>query len=114
MSILSDYYETVEWREIRADVLNERGPTCERCGTISETPHIHHVYGLSHDVFEVLCPECHAEHHGDREIAYFHQKKKKTYRIYEDDTHPISIACALQSKWDQRLISERKTNEDNQ
>ncbi|MCL4502654.1 MAG: hypothetical protein M1438_12520 [Deltaproteobacteria bacterium] len=42
---------------------------CERCGEATESPHVHHVYGLNYQIYEILCPDCHAEHHGNDEIA---------------------------------------------
>lgn len=61
---------------------------CQRCGDAEErlnrNYHLHHRYGEENECYrdhhtvefirehyEVLCPECHAIHHGDSEIAGF-------------------------------------------
>ena len=63
-----DYYESEEWAEERKAVLRDWNGCCEHCGGVTCSPHVHHVYGLNHQVYKVLCPECHADHHGDDEI----------------------------------------------
>lgn len=66
-----DYYDSPEWQEERERALFNWDGTCERCGCETGSPHVHHVYGLGSSVYEILCPECHAEHHGNPEIASF-------------------------------------------
>lgn len=70
-------YDSEEWAEERAEVLEDWDGCCERCGVPTESPHVHHKYGTSQRVYEVLCPNCHADHHGNPEIA---DCRKKTTR----------------------------------
>jgi hypothetical protein len=44
---------------------------CEHCDEPTESPHVHHVKGLNYRIYEVLCPDCHAEHHGNDEISEY-------------------------------------------
>jgi len=66
-----DYYDSAEWEYERHLVLKQWDGRCEHCDEPTEIPHIHHVYGLNHQIYEVLCPDCHAEHHGNDEIAEY-------------------------------------------
>jgi len=59
------FYDTPEWELERYWALKDWDGTCERCGVITESPHVHHVFGLSYNSYEILCPECHADHHGN-------------------------------------------------
>jgi hypothetical protein len=63
------YYDGEEWEYERSLVLSRWNGICEHCGEATDSPHVHHVYGLRYQIFEVLCPECHADHHGRDEIA---------------------------------------------
>ena len=66
-----DYYDSAEWEYERHLILRQWDGECERCGEPTESPHVHHVYGLNHQIYEVLCPDCHAEHHGNDEISEY-------------------------------------------
>jgi hypothetical protein len=63
------FYESEEWAEEREMVLEDWDGECERCGCLPISPHVHHAKGLKQKEFEVLCPDCHAEHHKRPEIA---------------------------------------------
>jgi len=69
MSCNDNYYKSENWQEKRQIVLEDWDGLCQRCEELTNHPHVHHVYGLSSDEFEILCPECHAEHHERPEIA---------------------------------------------
>jgi hypothetical protein len=69
-------YDSDEWKEEREEVLEYWDGCCEHCGLETDTPHVHHKYGTSVREYEVLCPECHAEHHGDPDIANYGKKGK--------------------------------------
>ena len=62
-------YDSEEWETERDRVLEDWDGECERCGCHPDSPHVHHKYGTSVEEYEILCPECHADHHGDPEIA---------------------------------------------
>ena len=66
-----DYYDSAEWEYERYLVLRQWDGRCAHCGEPTESPHVHHVYGLNHQIYEVLCPDCHAEHHGNDEISEY-------------------------------------------
>ena len=57
------YYNSAEWEYERFLVLRQWDGRCEHCGELTESPHVHHLYGLNHQVYEALCPDCHADHH---------------------------------------------------
>ena len=78
-----EYYESEEWQEERNQVLTERGGQCERCGCWPESPHVHHVYGLASDVYEVLCPDCHADHHGNDELREYRRQEPHCKYCYK-------------------------------
>ena len=69
------FYDTPEWELERYSALKDWDGTCERCGDITESPHVHHVKGLNYNDYEILCPECHADHHGDDEIAEYQTRQ---------------------------------------
>lgn len=75
-----EYYDSEEWSEVRGRALEEWDGVCEHCGEETSSPHVHHKFGLSKDEFEILCPECHADHHGDPDIAdcrsHAHNRRK--------------------------------------
>lgn len=72
-----DYYDSDEWEEERENVLKDWDGKCEHCHCYTDLPHIHHKYGLGSTEYEILCPECHAEHHGNPEIASFGYAKRE-------------------------------------
>jgi hypothetical protein len=59
-----DFYKTPEWKEERRVALPDWNGNCQKCGRATQRPNVHHVFGLNRDVFEILCPSCHAKHHG--------------------------------------------------
>jgi hypothetical protein len=95
-----DYYESAEWEYERHLVLAQWDGRCEQCGDPTENPHVHHVYGLNHQVYEVLCPDCHAEHHGNDEIS--------DYRSYD----PRCKNCGRTCSWDKIENKWRLTDSD--
>ena len=68
------FYDSDEWQEEREEVLQYWNGLCERCGCPTESPHVHHPY------MEVLCPECHADHHGNDEILNYQKEYPKCKR----------------------------------
>lgn len=63
------YYQTAEWKMLRAYAIEDAGGKCERCGS-QQKLHVHHKFGLQNKFeLEVLCAECHAAHHGRPELA---------------------------------------------
>jgi|GEM_PF-4824821 NMD protein affecting ribosome stability and mRNA decay len=73
-------YNSNEWAEEREDILEKwkkDGGRCARCGVIPDSPHVHHVYGVSKRIYQVLCPDCHADIHDNRELA-----EKRRPQIY--------------------------------
>lgn len=77
-----DYYESQEWEEEREWALANWDGLCEYCDEITDSPHVHHKYGLSKQVYEILCPDCHADHHDNSDLRTYRKKKKKW--IYEE------------------------------
>jgi len=71
------YYDSDDWIDERNRALDEWNGACEHCGEGTSSPHVHHVYGLGSSVYSILCPECHAEHHGDPSIAKYQKKYPK-------------------------------------
>lgn len=61
-------YKSSQWKKERQRALIEwyalKGGLCERCGRPTDVPHVHHINGTEHADYEVLCPDCHAKHHG--------------------------------------------------
>lgn len=76
-----DFYDSQFWFEERERVLLNWDGHCERCELRTRSPHVHHVYGLDSEVYEILCPDCHSEHHGDDRIRRY--KSKKTIWHYK-------------------------------
>jgi hypothetical protein len=55
---------SAEWKELKRQLIEQRGNRCERCGQVSASLELHHVhYGSlgseQPDDVELLCPECH-------------------------------------------------------
>lgn len=74
-------YSSDEWKEEREEILEkwrENGGRCARCGIIPDSPHVHHVLGTSKRIYQVLCPDCHADIHDNREIA---EKRRPQFYI---------------------------------
>lgn len=84
-----DYYNSEEWELERAGVLEDWDGLCENCGDPTDSPHVHHKYGLNHAIYEVLCPDCHADHHGREEIA-----------SYQKDS-PNCKRCGKSCEWEE-------------
>lgn len=63
--VKEDYYKSPEWRILRKLVLAQfpRRKVCGRCFKRTQHPNVHHVYGLQRAVFELLCEQCHLDHH---------------------------------------------------
>ena len=74
---MSDCYDSDDWQEQRDRALDNWDGSCARCGCRTKSPHVHHVYGLNSNVLEVLCPDCHADHHGNDEIASYRKQKAR-------------------------------------
>ena len=63
---LLGFYQSPEWRQLRAAVIQERGPTCEQCGTVSSRPIVDHKTEirdggarLERSNLVVVCASCH-------------------------------------------------------
>lgn len=82
-----DFYDSEWWQEERERVLEDWDGFCERCGCETDSPHVHHKYGLNFRIYEILCPDCHAEHHSNDEIANY---RKQT---------PICKYCGKEIEW---------------
>ena len=67
----NSYYESEEWATERELVLAKWDGFCEECGEMTESPHVHHIFGLNYREYMVLCPECHAENHVNDEISNY-------------------------------------------
>jgi hypothetical protein len=81
-----DYYDSAEWEYERLLVLKQWDGMCNHCGEPTDSPHVHHVYGLTHKVYEILCPDCHADYHGDDEISEYRSSRprcKKCRKVCE-------------------------------
>jgi hypothetical protein len=76
-------YDSEEWEDERDRVLEGWGGLCDRCGFETDSPHIHHKYGTNVDEYEILCPECHADHHGKPEIARFQRSLPRCKYCHE-------------------------------
>lgn len=68
-------YESSEWDDEREEALRDWNGLCERCGCTTDSPHVHHNFGTRSRSYSVLCPDCHADHHDNPEIASY----RKTY-----------------------------------
>lgn len=60
------FYNSTEWRNLRAAIIRERGPTCQKCGTHADRPYCDHIEEirdggerLNPVGIEVLCASCH-------------------------------------------------------
>jgi hypothetical protein len=81
-------YDSQEWENERLLVLAKWDGRCEHCGEATESPHVHHPF------YEVLCPDCHAEHHGNDEIA--------DYRSHDPCCKDCGKTCSwkeIDNKW---------------
>lgn len=83
-------YRSDDWKEERKEVLEDWDGCCERCGIETDSPHVHHKYGTHHRVYEVLCPDCHAEHHGNPEIAKYRKRYPPTMPLTPGEIKEIS------------------------
>lgn len=61
------FYNSAPWRNLRAAILRERGPTCQKCGAHADRPYCDHVREIRDGGAEldpgnvqVLCASCHA------------------------------------------------------
>jgi 5-methylcytosine-specific restriction endonuclease McrA len=76
------FYSSVAWKKTRAAYRNSRGGLCESClarGLIVPGTEVHHkrpltpenigdpTVTLNWDNLELLCEDCHAERHADRQ-----------------------------------------------
>lgn len=63
---LLQFYQTSEWRQLRAAVIEERGTTCQQCGTDTSAPIVDHKREirdggepLERSNLVVVCRSCH-------------------------------------------------------
>lgn len=62
------YLLSPKWRNIRTDILNERGHNCEKCGE-KKNLQIHHltyknIFNEKPEDLMILCRSCHRKEHG--------------------------------------------------
>lgn len=74
------FYDSKWWEEEREAVLDTWNGLCEWCGCEVDSPHVHHRYGLRSRRYAVLCPDCHADHHGNETIRNFRREKSEGSR----------------------------------
>jgi hypothetical protein len=63
--------------------------TCEKSRHETQKPHVHHVLGLSHSVFEILCASCLASHHNKQR----HQTRCKYYCYFDAYKTLSGLGC---------------------
>ena len=64
-----NFYQTDEWRKVRAEVIRTYGPACMKCHRVTSNPHVDHVrprsrfprLELSFENLQVLCKTCNEE-----------------------------------------------------
>lgn len=89
-STLKSFYASVAWQRLRASIIAERGPYCQRCGKVAVDPQLHHIIELTpenvHDAtislnpenILLVCRDCHdAVHH-----RFGHAPERGVYLIY--------------------------------
>ena len=67
------FYRSPEWQEERKKILLKWNGKCERCGRITGSPHIHHLFGIKYDATRICCSKCHSELHDNPTL------EKKTF-----------------------------------
>jgi len=70
-----EFYNSEYWYDERQRVLEFWDGLCEKCYCPTNSPHVHHVFGTGRKIYEVLCPDCHAEVHDKPELATLRKKK---------------------------------------
>lgn len=66
----NEFYLSQPWRELRAKIINERGPHCEKCSATGKVIADHIVElkdggaYLDKRNIQLLCPQCHAKKTG--------------------------------------------------
>ena len=90
-------YDSDEWQFERDIALEQADYTCQRCGRfLPKFAHVHHVYGTNYRKYEVLCADCHADHHGNDEIREFDTP-------YENENWSDCKYCGDTIEWDNNL-----------
>lgn len=91
-SVLQTFYNSEAWRNLRLNLILERGGRCERCGTVSKPEDIvgHHKTELTPENYkdamislnpvkiEIICRSCHDEEHN----RFGRYKAKQVYLVY--------------------------------
>lgn len=77
------------WFRIRADVLFRAHWSCERCGQQHGRLEVHHIRPLwkggapyDMDNLELLCQNCHIEHHGGRRTPWRRLMRMTDAEVY--------------------------------
>jgi hypothetical protein len=75
----NDHLASEEWRELKREVILERGEVCEHCGKTSRKLQLHHktYVRLGNELLddlELLCEECHIV--ADEERASANKQKR--------------------------------------
>lgn len=108
MKKYNKYIESIEWKEKRIYIINQRNWICERCGN-DKFLQIHHWSyknlwkELDNELF-CLCKKCHKEFHSK---YWFKNLLKSTRNFIEDK--PIKISSTIRTRSSYR-ISRKEAN----
>lgn len=83
------------WQKKRLEVMQRDNFTCQHCGCVDKTLHVHHKYyrdgndpwDYPLNTFITLCDKCHNEEHDNKEIPYLMFELNKlgfTHKMIED------------------------------
>jgi hypothetical protein len=98
----SAQYNHPKWQKKRLEALSDSDFTCQRCLTKDKTLHVHHkrysknrlIWEYELIELEVLCEECHADAHYEKDILQDFLSRFPSQKIYEF----ISIISCFSSK----------------
>jgi hypothetical protein len=79
-----------KWQKKRLEILNLRNFKCEICGNEERELHVHHRFYLKgrqpwqydNDVFQVLCSNCHENHHSESKESIKEVIPKKYEKLF--------------------------------
>lgn len=68
------YMNSEEWRQLKIQIIKERGRRCERCGALPPIIYLHHLtykrfgHEWRQDLI-LVCFECHAKEHPGKKLT---------------------------------------------
>lgn len=111
----NQYIKSVEWYNLKIDLLQRRGCRCEKCGKRKRPTslHIHHITyeRLFNEIptdLIILCPLCHAKEHGIIKEKKLPVKKIKPTKKSKRETRKTKQRNHIERQANEKFIAQQR------